>query len=112
MREDGTHTAIREAWAYKVATPEGAIVGTITAGNDGTWVATETDLLFEETGGRDVTVELLLEVGDSLVPLPFNACSTQVPAEAISGEFPYTCEAEVFTADAGGVTSVFDRVDG
>lgn len=110
VREDGTYTTVRDAWSYEVASSEGTVVGTITAENSGTWVTTETELSFDEVGGGDVTVELLLEVGGKLVPLPFNAGSTQVPAEPISGTFPYACEEDVFSVDSGGVTSVFDRI--
>lgn len=111
VREDGTYTTVRDAWSYEVASQEGKVVGTITAETSGTWSTTETDLSFDEAGGDEVTVELLIERGGKLVPLPFNAGSTQVPAEAMSGEFPYTCEGDVFTAFSGAVTSVFDRVD-
>jgi hypothetical protein len=111
VRDDGTYTTIRDAWSYEIATSEGTVVGTITAETEGTWSTTETDLSFDEAGGGDVTVELLIEVGGKLVPLPFNSGSTQVPAESISGEFPYTCEDDVFTVVSDGVTSIFDRVD-
>jgi len=111
VSEDGSYTAIRDAWSYEVASSEGVIVGIISAENPGSWITTETELAFTEAGGSDVTVELLIEMGGKLVPLPFNAGSTQVPSGPTSGEFPYTCEADVFTTTASGVTSVFDRVD-
>lgn len=112
VEEAGVYTAIRDAWSYEIASSEGTVVGTITAEDSGTWKTTETDLSFEQTAGSEVTVEMLIEVGGKLVPLPFNAGSQQVPSAPISGEFPYTCEGDVLSVSSGALTSTFDRVGG
>jgi hypothetical protein len=110
--DDGTFKTLRDAWSYQVAMSEGTVVGTITAETEGTWITTDTHLSFNETGGTDATVELLMEVGGKLVPFPFNAGSSQVPAGPTAGEFPYTCDADVLSIVTDEITSIFDRVDG
>ncbi len=112
VREDGTYTAIRDEWSYAIETPDGNVVGIISAEDGGTWLTTETHLFFDDAGGGDVNVGLYMEVGGKLVPFPFNVGSTQVPAEPVSGEYLYLCEDDVFSVLTGGITSVFDRVDG
>jgi hypothetical protein len=73
-------------------------------------VTTDTNLMLEQNGTGEATVELLSEIGRQLVPLPYDDGSSSVPAEPISGEFPYSCEADVFTVIPDGVTSAFDRL--
>jgi hypothetical protein len=112
IRDDGTYTTIRDAWSFEAISPQGSVIGVIDAENSGTWQATDVEMLIEELGGEEATVQLFFEIGGELQSIPGVPTQYSFASESFSGQIPYTCKDDLMTATADEVTSIFDRVDG
>ena len=112
MRADGTSVGTRQAWTFRIATAEGAIVMTITSEDPGTWTADAERIEVIETGGTEALVSMAIEVNGQLMPMPVGS---QVPVDTagFQGAGAYTCVGDVLTIfvedEAIPVTAVFDR---
>ena len=108
LRGDGSYTATRDDWTFRIGAPQGAIRVTISSVDTGTWSATEDEISIAEPAG-EADVDFAVEQGGQVVPLPIPPPET-VGTDAIAGSGPYTCVGDVLEVTFEGVTSTLDRV--
>ena len=113
INADGTYLGERDAWQFRIATPEGAIVTTTTSSDPGTYEVDENIITFNDLPS-EATVKLQLESGGTLVDLPIGGTQT-VDTDSLSGAGEFTCIGDILTtalvdeAYPDGVKATFDR---
>jgi hypothetical protein len=114
LNADGSYLGERLDWQLRIATPQGAIVTTITSEDPGTY-SVDGDNISVSDPGSPATVRLQLDVGGTLQDLPVGGTQT-VGSDAVSGEGTYTCDGDVLTIDVTdgtfpeGIEATWDRV--
>jgi hypothetical protein len=118
ISEDGVYRAVRDGWALRMETPEGAAelvfdsdeAGTMTWDDAGRLTFAETD----STSVTDLTVKV--EVDGQMLPFPMSALPApflaQMPTpELMSGSGSYTCVGDLLEliADDSGVPATWTR---
>lgn len=112
VNDDGTVWSRRQAWSFRVGSPQGSMVVVISSDDPGVWSATDHTLTIDESASNAV-VSLYVEVDGQLTPLPVGT-SIPVNTEAMSGAGTYECIDDVLyltvNTDRGPMTVVSDRV--
>lgn len=108
--EDGTAYGYRDAWSFRVSSPQGDLITEITSTDPGTWSADDTTLTLDLESG-EALVSLYIDTGGSLVPLPIGD-QVVPPQEALGGTATYECVGDVlYTVEQSmGLSATFDRV--
>lgn len=113
---DGSLLTERQDWQFRIGTPEGTLVSTITSSDTGSW-SVDGDQMTIEDGGSEAEVRLQIEVGGQLQDLPIGGTQT-VGTDPISGTGTYSCEGDVLTAmvlppeETVMVQATWDRIAG
>lgn len=114
MNGDGTYLGERKEWQFRIATPEGALVTTITSADPGTYEVEESIIHFNDLAS-EATVKLQIEVDGVLQDIPVVPDSQTVDTDSLSGSGEFTCEGDVLTTALideeypDGIKATFDR---
>jgi len=107
---DGSYAHQRVAWRIRVV-GEATLVVRMDSDEAGTWEGDADTVLIDSRGVRDATVEIWLEQGGSLVPVPGGSMGVEL--DAVSGAGTWECVDDVLTVtttnDEANAVAMFDR---
>lgn len=107
MRADGTYSAVRDAWGFRMAMADGTVIIEIDGEETGTW-STEASRLLVDPQESDLTVSPSMEVNGEAVPLPGGTIPVTTPP-GIATDSEFECSGDVLTLTNSGVVSVLNR---
>lgn len=107
MSADGTYSAVRDGWGFRMVMADQTIVIEINGEETGTW-ATEGSTLIIDPLESDLTVTPSMELNGEVVPLPAGAIPVTAPPGIASGS-DFDCSGDVLTLTNTGVVSVLSR---
>lgn len=108
LEDGGSITIERDAWSLRTSTADGALRVTISDRETGTWSASG-DVLTIDTTTEYSEVELALETGDGLQPIP-GGTYEGADVDAMSGSGSYTCTPTQLELSVEGYVTSWDRV--
>lgn len=105
MNADGTYVAIRDAWGFEMAMPDGTFVIEINGSETGTWSTNESILIINPQE-NDLTTTVYLD-GEEM-PLPGGETPFPTP-EGLASNSEFDCSGDMLTMTNAGVESVLTR---
>lgn len=107
MGSDGTYSAVRDAWGFRMTMADQTFVIEINGEESGIW-STEGSTLMIDPQESDLTITPSMELDGEVVPLPEGAIPVTTPPGIASGS-DFECSGDALSLTNSGVVSVLNR---